>query len=195
MHHSPKTAKSQKNLTMALGLWSIKYLGCVFLILHIICHSWRLMYNVKSKLPYACNSCPFFYAKQLSQTVIIIILYWLALLIIRNDIKKYMIVTIQINLILASPYSLCLDRYMKAYFDGYVQDCSTCSGNALGILQFCTKPSIWSPCAPFIAFNQIKELFQYKDVITSVKTLLLQVHGFLFCLQTTYQDVCINKNV
>ena len=29
------------------------------------------------------------------------------------------------------------------YFDGLVQDCSNSIGNALELLQSCTKPSIW----------------------------------------------------
>ena len=62
---------------------------------------------------------------------------------------------------------------------GLVQDGSTCCANALGILHFWIKPSIWSPCAHFIAFHT-KGLFQYKDDIASVKTLLLQMDGFLY---------------
>ena len=60
-------------------------------------------------------------------------------------------------------------KICRAYIDGLVQDCSNSIAYALELLQFCTKPSIYSTCMYVLSDNCIR-LFRYvcDDLVIAV---------------------------
>ena len=53
-------------------------------------------------------------------------------------------------------FQTCQTMNGKEHFDGLVQDCSNSIANALELLQFCTKPSIWYSHSVFHMWLQEK---------------------------------------
>ena len=72
---------------------------------------------------------------------------------------------------------------MSRYFDGLIQDFSNSIANALGLLQSCTKPSIWCHylisqlCDPFYiwCFLECEPLIQYACIRAGVLYIRVQL--------------------